>query len=162
MHASVLPLKRTLDLNTRLFVNCLDGVSDEMALKRSEGSNNPMAFLAVHVLDARYYLARSAGLEIENPFKEALEGAKSADDIEEYPRLDSVRDAWKDVSEKLSGRLEGLTETDLEAEAPYDFPIEGGKSILGMMTFLTQHDTYHVGQMAFLRRALGLEAMSYQ
>ena len=26
MHPSILPLERTLDMNTRLFLNCLDGV----------------------------------------------------------------------------------------------------------------------------------------
>jgi len=31
-----------------------------------------------------------------------------------------------------------------------------------MLTFLTQHDSYHVGQLALLRRYMGLSAMSYE
>jgi len=31
-----------------------------------------------------------------------------------------------------------------------------------MLTFLVQHDSYHVGQMAFLRRQLGKSAMTYR
>jgi uncharacterized damage-inducible protein DinB len=31
-----------------------------------------------------------------------------------------------------------------------------------MIAFLVQHDSYHVGQMAFLRRQLGKAAMSYR
>ena len=162
MHTSVTPLKSTLDLNTRLYLNCLDGVTDEMATKRPNGQTNHMAFLAVHVLDARYYLAKGAGLDIECPFKDALEGARGLDDIEDYPSLDAVRDAWKDVSARLSSRLEALTDADLNGKAPYDFPIDGGETILGMLAFLTQHDSYHVGQLAILRRYLGLDAMSYQ
>jgi len=110
MHPSVSPLKRTLELNTRLFLNCLDGVTDAMALKRPSAETNHVAFVAVHVLDARYYLARAVGLTIESPFKELLEGAKGIDDIDEYPNLDSVRDAWSDVSSQLSSRLEGLSD----------------------------------------------------
>jgi uncharacterized damage-inducible protein DinB len=30
-----------------------------------------------------------------------------------------------------------------------------------MIAFLAQHDAYHIGQVAFLRRQLGRPAMSY-
>lgn len=30
-----------------------------------------------------------------------------------------------------------------------------------MLTFLAQHDSYHVGQMALVRKHLGFDAMSY-
>jgi len=41
------------------------------------------------------------------------------------------------------------------------FPLADGTR-LGMIAFLVQHDSYHVGQMAFLRRQLGKPAMSYR
>lgn len=161
VHPSVVPLKRTLDLNTRLFLSCIDGVRDEAALERPGGRTNHIAFLAVHLLDARCYLARGAGLEAECPFKDVLEGAQGVEDIEDYPSLDAVREAWEDVSLRLSAHLETLTDADLEAKAGADFPIEGGGTVLGMLAFLTQHDSYHVGQIALLRRYIGLDAMKY-
>jgi len=33
---------------------------------------------------------------------------------------------------------------------------------LGTLAFLAQHDTYHIGQLALLRRFVGLKAMSYR
>jgi hypothetical protein len=33
---------------------------------------------------------------------------------------------------------------------------------LGALTFLTQHDSYHIGQLALLRKHAGLAAMSYR
>ena len=86
MHPSVVPLKHTLDLNTRLFLNCLDGITDEMASKRPTADTNHVAFLAVHALDARCYLARGLGLDMESPFKELLEGAKGVQLAEESLR----------------------------------------------------------------------------
>jgi uncharacterized damage-inducible protein DinB len=32
---------------------------------------------------------------------------------------------------------------------------------LGLIAFLVQHDSYHLGQIAFLRKQLGKPAMSY-
>jgi uncharacterized damage-inducible protein DinB len=161
MESVVAPLKRTLDLNTRLLVNALDGLDDEAAQKRIHGTNH-VAFLACHLVDTRHYLARALGLESESPFKEALEEARGIDDVKEFPGLDAIRDAWKDVSGTLSTRLAALTAADLEKPAEAAFPIEEGGTTLGCLTFLLQHDSYHLGQVALLRRALGFPAMSYR
>ena len=162
MHPSVLPLERTLDMNTRLLLNCLDGVDDTMALERPKEGTNHVAFLALHMLDARYFLLRTAGVELDCPFKDLLEGKKGVDDFEAYPALAEVRDAWAVVSKKLSKRLEELREQDLEAKPSFEFPIEGGETVLGAIAFLTQHDGYHFGQIAMHRRYLGLGAMAYK
>jgi uncharacterized damage-inducible protein DinB len=91
-----------------------------------------------------------------------LQNAKGIDDVKEFPRLEDVRAAWRDVGERLASHIAGLSEEDLQRPAPFAFPIEGGESLLGCLAFLVQHDSYHLGQVAFLRRYLGLEAMSYQ
>jgi uncharacterized damage-inducible protein DinB len=158
----VQPLARTLELNTRLLLNALDGVDDEAARKRPDDRTNHIAFLACHLVDARHFLARAIGLPSESPFKELLDGAKGIDDVKEFPKLDSVREAWRDVSAKLSSYLAGLDSDELSKPAPFAFPIKGGETRLGCLAFLVQHDSYHLGQVALLRRHLGLEAMSYK
>ena len=162
MESVVAPVRNTLDLNTRLMLNALDGVDDELALKRPNDTTNHIAFLVLHALDARYYLARELGEDIENPFKDLLEGKKGVEDIEDYPSLDAVREALRDVSDKLAARLETITPEDLESKAGYSFPIEGGETVLGALNFLVHHDTYHLGQISLLRRYFGLEPMSYR
>lgn len=161
MHVSVVPMRRTLDLNTRLFMNCLEGMSDEQALERIGAKTNNAAFVAAHLVESRHFLAGAVGLESESPFKEALSNAKSLEDVKELPSLDAIRAAWSDVSKALAEHLETLDDDALAAKAPFAFPIDGGDTVLGCLTFLTQHDTYHLGQLALLRRQLGLEAMSY-
>ena len=64
MHPSVLPLERTLAMNTRLFLNGIDGIDDTMALERPKEGTNHVAFLALHMLDARYFLLHAAGVEL--------------------------------------------------------------------------------------------------
>ena len=96
-----------------------------MALERPKEGTNHVAFLALHMLDARYFLLRMAGIDLDCPFKD-LSKAEGVDDIEAYPTLSEVRDAWADVSEKLSNRLGKLSEQELEGKPAFDFPIEGG------------------------------------
>jgi uncharacterized damage-inducible protein DinB len=162
MNPSVRPLVSTLELNTRLLLNALDGVDEKAARVRPNEKTNHAIFLACHLVDSRHYLARALGLASESPFKAMLEGAKGIDDVKEYPSLDEVRAAWKDVGALLSRHIADLEASDLEKPAAFAFPIEGGGTLLGCLAFLVQHDSYHLGQVALLRRYLGLEAMSYK
>ena len=162
MNAAVRPLISTLELNTRLLLNALDGIGEEQARIRPNDRTNHALFLACHLVDSRHYLARALGLESESPFKAKLEAAKGIDDVKEYPSLEEVKEAWKDVGQRLSSHIAGLGDSDLEKPAPFAFPIEGGGTLLGCLAFLVQHDSYHLGQVALLRRFVGLEAMSYK
>lgn len=47
---------------------------------------------------------------------------------------------------------------ELDEPAPQRYP-GGDPSVLGALAFLVQHDSYHLGQLALLRRAHGLPAM---
>jgi uncharacterized damage-inducible protein DinB len=65
------------------------------------------------------------------------------------------------VSTAIDERLEALTAEELAAPSERGFPgVE--RTRLGVLTFLVQHDAYHIGQLALLRKAAGLPAMSYR
>jgi len=149
-----------LILNTRLFLNCLDGVDDRNAQFRLTRDTNHMAFVACHLVDARFYLGTYLGLGLENPLRDRLEGVRTIDELQDCPRLDEIRWAWRYVSEKLAARFQVLSDEDLIPDGLQTFPI-ADKSVLGGIAFLLQHDSYHVGQLGFLRKALGFPPMSY-
>jgi uncharacterized damage-inducible protein DinB len=154
------PLAEMLRLNTRLLLNCIDGVSEEEASARAAGGTNSIAFLVAHLIDSRHYLLRTLGGTAENPLSPHLDGARSIDEIESLPSLAAMREAWSAVSAELSEHIGSLDGATLGAAATQRFPI-GDRSVLGVLTFLAQHDSYHVGQLSLLRRQLGLPAMKY-
>jgi uncharacterized damage-inducible protein DinB len=156
------PLYEILRMNSRLFLNCLDGMDEDQARWRPTERTNSAAFLALHLVDSRHYMAKLVGAETRNPFAPLLEGAMSIDDIREYPSLDAIRDAWKAVTGNLRVRFKSLEADDLARPAPNRFPASEDPSLLGALTFLLQHDSYHIGQLALLRKQAGLEAMSYR
>lgn len=160
MDPRVLPLDATLRLNTRLFLNCLDGLDDATGNARPNEHTNSIGFIAAHLVDARHLLARVLGIEAPPPYGGVLEMARSIDDVASVPTLAETRTVWRAISDRVAGGLARLESDALDAPAPQRYPIDD-RSVLGAIAFLTQHDAYHIGQLALLRKFHGAPAMRY-
>lgn len=154
------PLRTQLFLHDRLFLNCLDGMTDEAAQRRITPQTNNAMFVALHLVDARVYLARELGSALEHPFGADFERVRNIDEMPYWPALEAVKGAWRKVSLALHPLLEGLTEAELATETGAKFPVDD-RSLLGTLAFLVHHEAYHIGQLSLLRKAAGLPAMKY-
>ncbi|HEY0994832.1 MAG TPA: DinB family protein [Gemmatimonadaceae bacterium] len=160
MDSRLAPLADLFRLNTRLLINCLDGLSEEDARGCPVPGVNSAAFVAAHLVDARHGLLGMLGRPQENPLAPALAGARGMSDVDALPRLGELVSAWRSVGLALDACLADLDASVLDRPAPRNFPIDD-RSMLGVVAFLAQHDSHHVGQVALLRRALGYPAMRY-
>jgi uncharacterized damage-inducible protein DinB len=160
MEPQVAPLAHLFDLNTDLLLNCLENLSDAEAQRRLESGGNSVTFLASHLIDCRHVLVMRLDRPLANPLARYLADVRSIDDIREWPALDEIRPSWSAVSAHLQQVLAELTPTELAETGVHRFPVSDS-SRLGMLSFLAQHDSYHLGQVGFLRRQLGHPPMSY-
>jgi uncharacterized damage-inducible protein DinB len=160
MDPRIAPLAEIVRLNTRLFGNCLDAMTDEQALVRPSPVTNSAAFVAAHVAASRFFLLKTLGGEQPDPLARYLEGAKGIDDVKQLPPLTEIDKAWTTASNALDERLDTMTAPELDAPLNSGFP-GTAKTVLGALTFLVQHDSYHVGQLSILRKHAGLPAMRY-
>jgi uncharacterized damage-inducible protein DinB len=147
-------------LNSRLFLNCLDGWKEDQARWRPAPDANSAAFIALHLVDSRHYIAKILGVTMENPFAFLAE-ARTIDDVKTWPPLAEVREAWKAVTGNMRERFKTLAPEDLAAKAEWaEMPMDD-RTNLGMVIFMMQHESYHIGQLGLLRKQAGLPAMSY-
>ena len=163
METRVAPLHTIFQLNTRLFLNCFEDASDDLARSRPGQASNSMAYIALHLHDARHYLARYLAVAEPDPFAAITAEAADIDDIEVYPSIAELRTAWMEISLALENRFPQLTSASIAEPSPPDapdFPV-GDNTVLGGIAFLLQHEAYHLGQLAYLRKLLGLPAMSW-
>ncbi len=161
MNKSVKPLYDILKLNTRLCLNSIGGIRVEDLQKRPSEDTNSILFIFIHLVDARNYLLRMCGRKIEYPIKGLFADAKSNDDIDEYPSPEEVTESWEIVSENLQEALQEIDEEKLSQKSRFQFPVDD-TTFLGAISFLTSHDTYHIGQIAYLRKLYGYGSMSYK
>jgi len=159
MDPRIAPLAEILRLNRKLFHNCLDGLDEDQAMTRPAPDANSAAYVAAHMVESRYYLLSQMGTERKSPLGDRV-GWKSLTEITSWPSLDEVKAAWSDSSDALDKRLREMTPKEADTPIETQFPIET-KSTLGMLGFLVQHDSYHLGQLSLLRKTCGMPAMSY-
>ena len=161
MANSIKQVENILHLNTRLFNNALAGVTETQAKERISDHNNPLNWLAAHTVWARYNTCAMLGKPVaKNPYDGLFEGFKPFDATADYGTLAKAKEEWHNASELLKEALASVTEENLGAECPLKSPI-GDYTFAGTVAFLAQHESYDIGQIAFLKKYYTNEAMSY-
>lgn len=160
MAKSLYHTESILNMNTRLFLSALDGVTDEQAKERISDHNNPLSWLAAHTVWARYNMLAMLGKPVVNPYDGLFEGFKPFDSTTDYGTLSKAKAEWNKVSELLKEALASVREEHLAADCPLKSPI-GDFTFGGTVTFLAQHESYDIGQIAYLKKYFTNKAMSY-
>jgi uncharacterized damage-inducible protein DinB len=160
MKNAIIPLQLIFNLNSKLFLNATAGITDEMAAIRPNDQINNVVFISAHLLDARYYISDMLDLKVVNPFKDAFEKVTRVEESDQLPGLKTIRGNWVKLSQKLSDHLTTLPEEILNRKASFKFPVTDD-TVLGAITFLISHESYHLGQLGILRKYLDLPAMKY-
>ena len=150
-------LYKQLKLHNSLFANVLKD-ADDISKVRS-GDSNHAAWLAGHLVSARYFIANLIGLEDKEPHADLFGNGKAIDESLAYPSLSESLTQFREISEKLAEAFPNVSDEQLSAEAPFNTPM--GNTIGDFVAFLVEHEAYHIGQIGLIRRINKLDAMSY-
>ena len=140
--------------NDQLFHRALDGIDREHLLQRPHDGSNSLIWIAGHATTSRASLTKMLGESVENPWSELFKRGATIDSNVSYPEIQEIVSLWEDVTEKLMTRLKALTDEELAQPATFPVPA-GDKTQRSAIVFLNYHETYHIGQMAYLRKWLG-------
>lgn len=160
MDPRLAPLAEILRLNARLFRNCLDGLDEAAARARPSPSTNSAAYVTGHMVESRFSMLKLLGAEPTNPLPGFTGEWKGIDDITEWPTLAEMSAAMTGAAQAVERRIDSIPAADLDATVDHWFP-EVTDTVFGRLNFMVQHESYHLGQLALLRKHAGLPAMSY-
>ncbi len=141
-------------MNTDMLTKMVTDLSPEEWLRHPDGTSNHVAWIVGHVIWTRGRLLARLGTEWSQPWLELFgRGAKCGDDVA-YPSHDTLLDAWRASSSVLCNALENATDEFLAQPSVQGPPSSDGKQS-GVVNFLAIHETYHLGQISYLRSWLG-------
>lgn len=133
----------------------LKGVTAEQAARRPPNGAHSIWELVLHMTGWRNEVARRA---VGEPAAEPAGG--------DYPAVGEVTAArWKDALDALDmshSRLmtvvDGMSDDDLlkPTNDPRNRPLGTGVSYYELLHGIVQHDAYHAGQIAILKKVLGM------
>ncbi len=147
-----------VQLNNVQFRNSLNGLSDADAHRQVLPECSSPIFIAGHLINARYYIAKLAGVASKRPFRETF---TSFDPAAEYGQINTFVEVWDEVADAVIPAFAALTEEQLLEKIPTRFPVSPS-NLLSNISFLLQPESYHIGQLGILRKALGYPATSYK
>jgi hypothetical protein len=141
-------------INTEAFEKVVEGIPPEQWLRRPGNDSNHLLWIAGHVVVHRALVPKMLGLEWSAPWENLFARGAKLVAPEQYPEVAEVRRSWDEVSGKLSVALSSVSAEVLAQPVPKELPSLDGR-IGGSIALLSLHETYHGGQMSYLRKWLG-------
>jgi uncharacterized damage-inducible protein DinB len=143
-----------LKTNSQLYKKATDGIPAEKWLIRPSDDSNHLLWIAGHIVAHRAIMSKLLGRQWSAPWETLfVRGAKLAAP-EELPSVEEIQRAWGEVSEMLKTSLASAPAEVLARPVEKQVPSFDG-TIGGSIAFLSLHETYHMGQMSYLRKWLG-------
>ncbi|MFC3756979.1 DinB family protein [Chryseobacterium tructae] len=149
-------------MHTQSFINVLDGISEEDALKRIENKTNHIVWMAGNFVNMRYGLAWVLGLQEQDPNNDLFFQGKALDESIQYPSLADLKKNFHDISSKTYQKLLEVTDEELDEifEIGMNIPFikETKLNFVGMCI---GREDYLCGQIGLMRRILDYPGMKY-
>jgi len=140
--------------NSDFLVKTVKDLSPEEWLRRPDGRGNHIAWIVGHVIWTRGRLLSRLGTEWSQPWLGLFGLGVKVDEETSYPSPETLTDAWSDVSAVLTDALDRVSE-ELLAQPVTQGPRSADGKMSGVVNFLAIHETYHIGQAAYLSCWLG-------
>lgn len=140
--------------NGSVFEKATRGIPDDKWLIQPGGDSNHLLFIAGHIVVHRAFVPQYLGVEWSAPWAGLFSRGAKRVAPEQYPSVAEIQKAWNEVSEKLMPVLPNAAAGVLAQPVPKQRPSLDG-TLGGAIGLLCFHETYHVGQMGYVRKWLG-------
>jgi uncharacterized protein YndB with AHSA1/START domain/uncharacterized damage-inducible protein DinB len=154
-HPAIKPVAFIFAANDSLAERSFQGVADADLWKRPMPQNNPMLWIFGHMADTRARLLKILGDDFDPGWADVFGRGAALQDTAGYPSREKINEVSREVNKRLYAKLGAMTDADVSRQATRSFT-NAVQTVGDQIAFLAMHDTYHVGQLAYVRKALGL------
>ena len=140
--------------NTDIVNKAIADVEPAYWFKQPGDDSNHLAWVLGHLIVHRGKILNTLGVDYDNAWAELFARGVERRADSDYPSVEALRNAWQQVSTELATALKDPSPDLMASPPPKGFPTFDGK-ISGSVAFLGFHDTYHTGQVSFLKKWLG-------
>lgn len=147
------PIAMIFSFSDALVFQSLEGLSHEELWRPLTPANNPLLWVAGHIVQTRAMVLQMLGEPAETGWGPLFDRGAKIGNPKDYPSGAEVARVMREISLRLHTALAALQEEQLNR--PASLPIPGLKTLTDELAFFALHDAYHVGQLAYVRKGLG-------
>lgn len=149
-----------LQLNAKLFIRAVRDISDTQGEEIIHPAINPPHWIIGHTLSNRYYLLQCCDASVQDPYAEYYGDGKGLTQGVRYPPVSEILQAFRSFSPVVEAAMLNFPLENLQQPAPFPLPVQD-QTGRGLLAFLLQHESYHVGQLSIIHQMLGHGPIGY-
>jgi uncharacterized damage-inducible protein DinB len=157
-NTSAAPIAMIFAFSDSLVLQALEGLTHEELWRPLTTSNNPLLWVAGHIVQTRAVVLQILGEQAETGWGSLFDRGAKIGNPKDYPSGPEVARVMREVSPRLHTALGALRDEQLNR--PASFPIPGLKTLTDELAFFALHDAYHAGQLAYVRKGLGYPGLA--
>lgn len=142
--------------NHGVFLEKVADLENDVASKRASNKVNPIIWMAGHLTECRNQVL---GL-VDKPVKLSWgnQFSKPYDPSATYPSMAEVKQAWIEVSDKLHKALGKVDSKKLDEKIELGAPV-ARQAVRGGIIFFLYHEAWHLGQVSYAMKGLGMDGL---
>ena len=155
------PIAMIFAINDDFVLQALDGLTDEQLWTAPTNHNNAMLWIAGHVVQTRAMILQILGEAVDTGWGQLFNRGAQAATVKEanrYPSRKEIEAMMRELIPRLRTKLASLDDKQLAGPGTMQLPF--AKTVADELAFFALHDSYHVGQMAFVRKGLGYPGLA--
>lgn len=155
------PIATIFAINDGFVLPALAGLTDDELWKAPTDRNNAMLWIAGHLVQTRAMILQLLGEPVDTGWGKVFDrGAPAANvaDADRYPSHSEIERVLGEITPRLHAKLASLDDAYLAGPARLQVP--GTKTVADELAFLALHESYHVGQLAYVRKGLGYPGLA--
>jgi hypothetical protein len=146
---------QSFNINASFLKQSLAGLNAEDWCKRPNDHCNNLCWLVGHLTWSRTMILKRLGAEWTTPWMQSYARGTKCVESPESPTSQELTEAWSETCGRLNSALESASEELLNTPASKPGPPSADGMLSGTINFMALHETYHVGQVAYVRSFLG-------
>lgn len=152
------PIAMIFAFNDRFVVPALDGLTQQELWRALTPHNNPLLWIVGHVVQTRATVLGMLGEHVDTGWGKLFDRGARIGDPGQYPSGSEVAKAMGEITPRLHAALARLGPEQLNR--PASLPIPGITTLTDELAFFALHESYHVGQLAYVRKGLGYPGLA--
>src|SRR5688572_29180347 len=157
--AAIAPITYIFAANDGLIRQTLSDLPAEALWTQPGGQGNSIMWIVGHITQTRAGMLSLLGDRASTGWGELFRRGAQRQGPSAYPEPQAIKAAGVELSKRLHAKLASMTEDELAAPVT-TVTLPNVNTVVDALAFFAFHEAYHVGQLGYVKKALGYTAIA--